>query len=339
MTARPLVHIGYPKTASTWLQEAFFPHLNNAGLVPKSTIVETFMEPGALSFVPDVARRRLRAAVPGRMIVSCENLSGYPHNGGARGAMSKDLAYRLRATLPDADIVVVIRRQPDILAASYAQYVRHGGTHPPDRYLFPGEYKSLKHTRPDKNPRFQLEHFAYLPLLRLYRRLFNRDRVHVYLYEAFKADRTGFIRDFCNELDLDCAAPVETLKPRNISPPPPVLQVVRKINLFTAGRVLDKSCLLHIPGAFWMGRGVGRILAHALKNVPRRGLSGLLPECRINQIEDYYAETNRHLATEFELPLGQHGYPLGSVDEPMPDGVPPDGVASEPFVADREFLG
>lgn len=72
MSTRALLHIGYPKSASTWLQTVFFPRVENASLVPKSTMIEAFMEPGALSFDADVARRRLRAAARGRMILSFE---------------------------------------------------------------------------------------------------------------------------------------------------------------------------------------------------------------------------------------------------------------------------
>lgn len=331
MNTRPLVHIGYPKSASTWLQEAFFPLIGNACLVPKATVIETFIEAGALSFDPDVARRRLQAAAPGRMLLSFENLSGYPHNGGAMGALSKDLACRLHGALPDADIVVFIRRQTDILAASYAQYVKQGGTHPPDRYLFPRDYRTHQHTRPDKNPRFDLAYFAYLPLLRLYRRLFGRDRVHVFLYEAFNTDRAAFLDDLCSRLDLQCTHPPATHRYCNVSPPGPVLQVVRRVNLFTAGRVLDKSRLVHIPGAYWLGRGTGRILCRLLAHTRRRGLSGLLPEHRVREIEEYYAASNGQLAAEFDLPLAQYGYALHGIgdstadraglDEPEPDAL------------------
>lgn len=339
MTTRPIVHIGYPKSASTWLQEVFFPRVDNASLVQKSAVIETFMEAGALSFDPDAARRRLRAADPGRMILSFENLSGYPHNGGVMGALSKDLACRLHGTLPDADVVVFIRRQTDILAASYAQYVKQGGTHPPDRYLFPRDYRSRQHTRPDKNPRFELEHFAYLPLLRLYRRLFGRDRLHVFLYEAFNADQAGFIRDFCARLDLQCTHPLAFRQYCNVSPTAPVLQVVRRINLFTAGRVLDKSPLIHIPGAYWLGRGIGRLLSRLLSQTRRRGLSGLLPEHRIRQIEEYYAESNRQLAAEFDLPLAQHGYPLHGIGKSMPDSTPLDSLSSDALGDDHGLMG
>jgi len=312
VNTRPLVHIGYHKTASTWLQEAVLPFAREATLAPRDTAIRVLLEPNALTFDADAARRRLQA--DNRLIVSLEGLSGYLHNGGMHGALSRDIARRLKAVLPDADIVVLIRRQPAILAASYAQYVRYGGTHSPERYLFPERFKSLKHTRRDKNPRFDLDHFAYLPLLRLYRDLFGRDRVHVYLYEAFKGGPRAFLQDFCgrHELDIDTAAPGPGTPPRNRSLPPAALSVVRRINLFTAGRVLDKTHLAHLPGAFWLGRGVGRLLTGMLAGDRGSDLGRLMPAARVREIERRYAAGNRALAQEFDLPLERYGYPLES---------------------------
>jgi len=292
------------------MQRTCFPAVRNAELVPRAVAIDAFIEVGALHFDPAAARRRIRAAAPRRPIVSLETLSGYLHNGGLAGALSKDLAHRLYATLPDADVVVFIRRQQDVLAASYAQYVRYGGSHSLERYLFPRNYKSLKHTRRDKNPRFEMDHFAYLPLLRLYRELFGKNRVHVYLFEVFRSDRYAFVRDFSTRFNLDCGTVPETGAPHNRSLSPQALAVVRWINLFTAGRVLDKSHILHIPGMFWVGRGIGRGLSRLL---PARGgsdLSRLASDDLVQRVRDYYSESNRYLAAEFDLPLAEHGYPV-----------------------------
>lgn len=314
MNTRPLVHIGYHKTATTWLQKAYFPSVRNASLVSRCAAVEAFLEVGALQFDPDQARRRIQGPAEERLILSLEGLSGYLHNGGMTGALSKDIAHRLRGTLPDADIVVFIRRQPDILAASYAQYVRYGGSHALERYLFPTEHKSLKHTRRDKSPRFELDHFAYLPLLRLYRELFGRDRVHVYLYEVFRSDCDNFVEAFSRRFDLDCSERPEAREPHNPSLSPAALAVVRRINLLTAARVHDKSHVAHIPGMFWLGRGVGRALSRLFPAARGSDLSRLASPALVRRIEDYYAETNRHLAAEFDLPLARYGYPVAAAD-------------------------
>jgi hypothetical protein len=320
VTDRPLVHIGYHKTASTWLQKTYFPSVRNASLVPRQVAIDAFLEVGALRFDPEQTRRRLEEAAPGRLILSLEGLSGYLHNGGLSGALSKDMAHRLKTTLPDADIVVFIRRQPDVLAASYAQYVRYGGTHPAERYLFPGEYKSLKHTRRDKNPRFELDHFDYLPLLRLYRDLFGADRVHVYLYEALRSEYDVFVEAFNHRFGLQCTELPDTGAPVNRSLSPAALAVVRRINLFNAARVHDKRHFVHVPGMFWLGRGVGRVLTRLFPAERGSDLSKLVRADVLHRIEAHYAEANRQLAVELDLPLAQYGYPVartGPAAEPV----------------------
>jgi hypothetical protein len=151
-------------------------------------------------------------------------------------------------------------------------------------------------------------------LLRLYRQLFGRQRIHVYLYEAFKADRRGFVRALCRQLELDYPDVPTVDGPRNASLPAAALPVVRRINFFTAGRVLDKNHIVHIPGAFWLGRGVGRVASRLSATHRGSDLSALIPERRMRQIEAYYSESNRYLAAEFGLPLAEYGYPLGAVE-------------------------
>lgn len=81
--------------------------------------------------------------------------------------------------------------------------MRNGGTHSLGRYLFPREHLRSRHFRRDKIPSFDLDHFAYLPLLELYRRLFGREHVHVYLYEAFRSDRAAFVDGLCERHALE----------------------------------------------------------------------------------------------------------------------------------------
>lgn len=312
-TGRALVHIGYHKTATTWFQQRLFPLVENAYLVPRQAAIDAFLEPGAFQFDPVQARRLIGAGRGERPILSLESLSGYLHNAGLAGSLSKDMAYRLRDTLPDADIVVLIRRQPEVLVASYAQYVSAGGTHSIRRYLWPERFSSLKHQRRDRFPRFSLDHFDYLPLLRHYRKVFGAERVHVFLYEAFKADREGFVREFCERFGLTCREPPATGRQQNPSYPPWVLALARHLNFFTAGRVVDKFHLLHVPGWFQATRELCRWLTRTFPG--QRGADRperLLGAADLQCIGDRYAESNQRLAEEFGLPLAAYGYPLPS---------------------------
>lgn len=325
-----LVHIGYHKTATTWFQRVLFPCVRNVRLVPRETAVAAFIEPGALQFDPALTRSWIGADRGERLILSLESLSGYPHNCGLAGAMSKDMAQRLRLTLPGADIVVFIRRQPEALLASYAQYVYAGGTHSLRHYLWPERYRSPKHDRRDRFPRFSLDHFDYLPLLRYYRELFGPGRVHVFLYEAFRADPTAFLEAFCARFALACDQPPATAARHNPSYPPWLLAVARCSNLFTAGRVVDKFHLLHVPGWFEVSRWLWRRLARIFPG--RRGSAR--PECRFDAsdlaaIHARYAASNRRLAIEFGLPLERYGYPLAPAQPGAAHAAVPEPAMSD----------
>ena len=49
----PIFHVGYPKTATRWLQESLFPCIKDAMIVSKEDIFEYIIKPDSLSFNPD----------------------------------------------------------------------------------------------------------------------------------------------------------------------------------------------------------------------------------------------------------------------------------------------
>ncbi|MHA3793012.1 sulfotransferase [Sphingomonas sp. YL-JM2C] len=248
MTPRPLVHIGYHKTATTWFQRCFYPRVEGRRYVPQPLVRRALLDPHALHFDPATARRLLGDGLDTAILCE-ENLSGGLHNGGLAGCLSKDVAARIRATLPDARIVVVVRRQADAIASAYVQYVKGGGTHGVERYLFGRDYLGPHAPEHDEVPRFRFEHFAYDRLIALYDDLFGRENVHVYRYEELRADPPGFIRAFMAEHGL--AAPVGDIDfdPANRGLGRLLLRAVRLANRFTARAVADKSCLVHLP--YW----------------------------------------------------------------------------------------
>src|SRR5690606_3552010 len=105
-------------------QEVFYPAARNGQFVPRDLVRETFIGPRAFDFDPKVARSSLAGDMPPERLLACEeNLSGYIHNGGLGGLVPRAAADRLHAAFPEARIVIMLRAQPSIIAASYAQYV------------------------------------------------------------------------------------------------------------------------------------------------------------------------------------------------------------------------
>ena len=41
---KSIIHIGYPKTATSWLQREFFPKVNNISIIPKKEIFKKNMK-------------------------------------------------------------------------------------------------------------------------------------------------------------------------------------------------------------------------------------------------------------------------------------------------------
>jgi len=311
---RPLVHIGYHKTASTWFQRAVYPRVRDRAFIDRRTAVHALLEPSALMFEPDAAHRALLAGVPDgdadTIIVCEEELSGYLHNGGLHGCLSREVRRRLQTTLPDADIVIFIRNQIDMIASCYTQYIRGGGTHGITRYLFPKRYLTGALARSHKAPLFSFDHFAYLPLIREYQHHFGPERVHVFPYEAVRDDPTAFLAHFAQRFDLDLDPGEVTASQQNAGYSPFLLQLARVLNLFTRRTVVDKRTLVHLPGWY----ALRRKLLESLNRSPLRGPAAssrrILGEANARCIEQRYAETNAALAEELGLPLGAYGYPL-----------------------------
>lgn len=308
----PILHIGYHKTATTWFQGTFYPAVRNVIYVERRRVVDAFLAAPAFHFDPAEARRRLDVDELERPPALCEEeLCGYPHNAGLGGFLAKETAARLAHTFPSARVVIFVRRQPEMIAACYMQYVREGGTHAPRRYLFPQTYLRGAQARMYKMPRFNFEQFEYDRLIGHYQALFGAERVHVFCYEAFQADPQSFLVRFASDLGLDIdVSRLPTAARANPSYSAALLRLARTVNLFSNRKVLDKTCLAHIPG--WYG-GWKRLL----KRLNATGITGsrptpaqLLGNDAHRWIEDRYRASNQRLAETTGMLLSLHDYPL-----------------------------
>jgi hypothetical protein len=144
--ATPIVHVGFPKTASTWFQKAFYPHVRSPRYVGREKLFSALIEPNALTFDPAGAVSTLGLKAGEAVLLSDECLCGYLHNGGIDGMVTREFARRIKAALPDARIVIFLRSQPGMIVAAYQQYLRSGGTYS-RRTISKGPRRSLTSSR------------------------------------------------------------------------------------------------------------------------------------------------------------------------------------------------
>lgn len=189
--ARHLIHIGYPKTGSTFLQHWFKFHPQLAyqpGRFGGSDDIYTF-----------VASAFEEAERPWR-ITSSEAISvPNPHRGVPPGhrtdhqpwpkvGLAQRRACEMLADLfPNAYILIVTRGFRSMALSGYSQYVRIGGNY------------SLEDTL--RRPYLGTFEWNYDELIRLYRAAFP-DRVIVMPYELLAEDSDAFLRILAERMDI-----------------------------------------------------------------------------------------------------------------------------------------
>ena len=129
--ASPIIHIGYAKAASTWLQKQIFArHEMGFHKLSRYDASGAFTVTNHLDHDPEAIRRSLqpwldeaseRGLVP---VISLERLVGHFDLGGYD---SRSTADRLHETYGQARIIIVVREQAGIILSSYRHYSRAGG--------------------------------------------------------------------------------------------------------------------------------------------------------------------------------------------------------------------
>ena len=317
---RPIVHIGYHKTATTWFQKTFYPSVTSHAYVDRLKVKAAFFPDTPFTFDPEQAREVLELPEGKPPILCEEELSGYLHNGGLGGYLSAEMARRIKAVFPDARIVIFVRAQPSMIAACYQQYIRGGGTHGVRRYLFPANYLHGAAADGYKVPRFSFAHFDYDRLVAHYDALFGRENVMVVAYEAFSRDAAGTLARMKRELGLEAPEAGQERNRQNQSYGALLVPLARLLNLFTYRTVGDKRTLLHIPYWYTVRRFILESLnATGLFGRPPRA-ERLLGKTVTGWIKARFAASNRRLlALRPDLPLAELGWPLedgGSLPPP-----------------------
>ncbi len=211
-----LIHIGFHKTATTWLQEKLFaaPGTGFTVVAPDRKDCLYFgwelicgrgweaYRQGRLETPFEFDAKRVRAhldelvaGIEGCSVVSNEDLSGHIWSG---GVAKKEIADRIFAVAPDAKILITIREQQALIQSSYDHFLWCGGLASIDNYL--STYNEFQ------VPLFNRVHLRYDQTVAYYQRLFGPRRVLVLAYEDFRDRPVRFLRqltDFAGLPPLD----------------------------------------------------------------------------------------------------------------------------------------
>ncbi len=229
------IHIGFHKTGSTWLQlngllnHTFVNFLNKPNSHTESCLVNEFI--GISNFDFDILNFKNKFIkslqldnsldVNKPRIISEENLSGNIYN----GLNAKLLADRIYDTFGQVKIIIVLRNQLSYIISAYNNYLRHGGS------------LNLKYFLSDLNTPILLknEKLYYHKIVSYYQKLFGKKNVKILLYEQFKENQYGFMKEFSLFVGVE---PYEIInfKKTNASFSYPISNMVRLANGITGRR-------------------------------------------------------------------------------------------------------
>ena len=199
------IHIGFHKTASTYLQSKVFPAVENLDVINHRDVnadqwfYNRFIHVDAHAFNKEVFLNEFAKIVPDRIsgspnpiyAISEENLSGDIYT----GLESRELMLRLRDVFGQPRILIVIRNQIDFILSAYGNHVIHGGTESIARWL-DGEETRFGRI---------LNKVKYSSLIKDYKSVFGDGQVFVIQYEKL-FDETSGIAAFLSTFGLSCCS-------------------------------------------------------------------------------------------------------------------------------------
>jgi len=304
MADSPLVHIGYHKTASSWLQQAFFPALaDSVALFEHPLLWEELMLPSGLVFNVSRCKEYLRqlssdARSTGKLCVySSERLSGNPHSGGYDAA---EMANRVCEVFERPRILVVVREQRSILQSNFKQYIRMGGTCTLEEYLTP--------PWDGRVPHFRLDNFCYHHLLDYYGKLLGKEQVLALPYELLRSDPHEFSGALLDFMGLEQRNLGPEVFEQTVNPSMNDLQVRLKrwVNKLSGNDSLHPVKPLAPNLAAWLFAKIDALSGPAWAE----RYSSAMPERIESLIGDHYCESNRKLQDWMSCDLSKLGYRL-----------------------------
>lgn len=242
-----VIHIGPPKTGSTFLQRKLFPfqndyvYLGEASLWGGGDKLIWSLTKQAPIYDRDAVFPMLQGLASARnILISNEILAGHPWPLGkyANAASRAEIAARLRDVFPNAKIVIIERDFEDWVVSAYSEYLRNGGL------LKLHQFKDYIH---------RAGYADWAALIKLYRSNF-RD-VCVLQFDVLKKNPEQFVNELASELRTK-------FKPVSTTPVRPRIKgiesssLVRNLNFFRRSGLNPTAPFFHVP---LVGRLINRL--------------------------------------------------------------------------------
>lgn len=297
-----LIHPGFHKTGTTYLQEVLFANPRNFSQPwPRDFLYEHVINPHELAFDAEGARRafteRLSAA-PGDVlpVLSEEGLCGNPFNGAREAGI---LARKLRTIFDNAHVLLTVRRQAGMLRAVYIQYLKAYGRLSPEKFYDPPRYPEFSAFDPDV--------YQYHRLASAYANLFGADKVLVLPQELLQRNEPAFLEAIGKHIGMTVTiVPRDRngVEDRNVSPSPAGVPFLRIGNHFSPGAFNESGLVAPLSRLGSVFRGLGYRKTPFFSDKPKEF------EQLIARFDGHFAASNAQLQAFCPVDLSSLGYEL-----------------------------
>lgn len=298
MDSRPLVHVGMPKCASTWLQNHFFKpkHGFRKALTPFSTFLE-FVNPRSFEYSRPASTQNLDKSDGLIPVISFEMLIGSPLTGGADGEAN---LHRLQNSFPDARVLLVIREQKAMLRSIYKLLVNFGSPYKIATVLMNDLVGNV--------PTFDLHYLCYDKKIAAYQQAFGKESVLVLPYEQFNLNPDRFLGEIARFCDIDTEQfrlPTDTGTRENANRTLVSLEIKRLYNRYIAKSKFAMEGLYkptQISGKANFNPPVPQVIDRWMEKRFANNIALVT--------DGFYAHSNAEVEALTNLKLGEHGYQL-----------------------------
>jgi len=279
-----IFHIGYPKSASTWLQENFFPKIRNIEFINRANTNDIFVDSDVFLFDPVKIRNTFVSEKT--LLFSSESITTTINKGWHNGVFAKTQADKIKSAYPDSKILIIIRNQQSLITSAYQQFIKNGGVESFNIYLNSNKY-------------FRYEHLLFHQQIKYYEKLFGFKNVHVYMYEDFLRNPPQFIEKLNEEFqfkvdlnDLDFSRVNRGLRVG-------IIPILRFFNLFHRRPRLKIHYLIHVKGMCsfikWVIKPLNQYKFFGRFAKP----SDFLKSKDLERIQSFYQNSNNALLSRF----------------------------------------
>jgi len=309
---QPLIHIGYHKAGSTWLQQVLFKDEKTGFFTPwgaqSGQAIVQFVVPNAYSFSPESARQALasglqeahkRGLIP---VLSHEGLSDNPVKGDYWG---KEVADRIYATFPEARILIIIREQKSMIMSSYRQHIKIGGTETIQEFI------GADINKPAFKPTCRLDYLEWDLPIAYYQKLFGAANVLVLPLELLSKNQKLFAQKIIRFAGVDPGTvdiPDFLSSPKNVGFKGATLAVRRRVNYFienpTYARSKGQSPLAHRL-VIKLSVAADRLLPLNIHQQVENNWQQFVAE----YVDDRFKDSNQRTSHLIDMNLADFGYP------------------------------